>query len=208
MSVQGNYTIFASYHYNMKTKDEILKIEATLLYILKFFPEGLDFIKIFKLLYFSQRSYLVAYGRPIIPETFYAIRKGPVPSFSYKAFQCILGEQEETAEMKSFLSAFDVEEREDNIRYVIAKKMPDMDELSGSEQKFIDKVIALYKDKTSAELSNLSHDVAWESAIKRAKRDPEKNIISQIDMAKAGGATKEMLNYIRESQCLKRNLSL
>ena len=76
----------------MKTQDEILKIKSALLYILRSFPDGVDIIKIFKILYFAQQKHLVKYGRPIVRETFYAIEKGPVPSFTYKAFQVALSQ--------------------------------------------------------------------------------------------------------------------
>jgi hypothetical protein len=41
----------------MKTVSQIKKIKAALLYILKDFPEGIDCIKLFKILYFAQREH-------------------------------------------------------------------------------------------------------------------------------------------------------
>ena len=42
----------------MKTIDQILKIEAVVLYILKAFPEGVDYIHLFKVMYFAQQDQL------------------------------------------------------------------------------------------------------------------------------------------------------
>lgn len=42
----------------MKTKDQILKIKAVVLYILKAFPEGVDYIHLFKVMYFAQQNQL------------------------------------------------------------------------------------------------------------------------------------------------------
>lgn len=60
----------------MKTKDQILKIRATVLYILQSFPCGIDYIKLFKILYFAQQMHLVNYGRTIIDDTFQARQYG------------------------------------------------------------------------------------------------------------------------------------
>jgi uncharacterized phage-associated protein len=46
----------------MKTIDQILKIEAVVLYVLQAFKEGVDYIKLYKILYFAQREYLGNYG--------------------------------------------------------------------------------------------------------------------------------------------------
>ena len=40
----------------MKTIDQILKIKAVVLYILKAFPEGVDYIHLFKVMYFAQQD--------------------------------------------------------------------------------------------------------------------------------------------------------
>ena len=71
----------------MKTSDQISKIKATLLYILNHFPQGVDYIKLFKILYFAQQDHLVKYARPIVEDSFCALKHGPVPSFTYKALQ-------------------------------------------------------------------------------------------------------------------------
>ena len=47
----------------MKTTDEIKKIEAVVLYILREFKEGVDYIKLFKIMYFAQKDYLLKYGK-------------------------------------------------------------------------------------------------------------------------------------------------
>ena len=45
---------------NMKTKEEIKKIETVVLYILREFREGVDYIKLFKIMYFAQKDYLLS----------------------------------------------------------------------------------------------------------------------------------------------------
>lgn len=50
----------------MKTIEQILKIKAVVLYILKAFPEGVDYIHLFKVMYFAQQDQLKEYGLPIM----------------------------------------------------------------------------------------------------------------------------------------------
>ena len=45
----------------MKTFIQIAKIKAVLLYIMQSFPQGVDYIKLFKILYFAQQDHLVKY---------------------------------------------------------------------------------------------------------------------------------------------------
>ena len=62
----------------MKTIDQILKIKAVVLYILKAFPEGVDYIHLFKVMYFAQQDQLKEYGLPIIYDTFVASYNPPI----------------------------------------------------------------------------------------------------------------------------------
>ena len=47
----------------MKTIEQIKKIESVVLYVLRNFPEGVDYIKLFKIIYFAQKEYLANYGK-------------------------------------------------------------------------------------------------------------------------------------------------
>ena len=83
----------------MKSQEQINKIEAVVLYILQHFKEGLDYIKLFKIMYFAQREYLATYGLTIAEDTFKARQLGPVPSLTYKVVKMAEnGEQQRQAE--------------------------------------------------------------------------------------------------------------
>ena len=56
-------------------------------------------------------------------------------------------------------------------------------------------------------MSDLSHDLAWKEARARIKDNPQKNLITIIDIARAGKANKEMIDYIREKQIVRNALS-
>ena len=186
----------------MKTDNEISKIKASLLYIIKSFPKGVDYIKLFKIMYFAQQGNLVKYGKPIFNATFHALKHGPVPSFTYKCIHILDGRLEPIEELHNFNVSFSVADS-----MVFATEHPDMDELSKSDIKSLDAAIKKYKDINSYDLSKLSHDKAWKEANKRAQNDPEQDRISLIETAKAGKAPSAMIDYIREKEQLKRSLS-
>jgi uncharacterized phage-associated protein len=188
----------------MKTIDQILKIKAALLYILESFPEGVDYIKLFKILYFAQQSHLVKYGRPLVHESFYALKHGPVPSFTYKALQVAEGKQICGNDFDGFLRDINVNRGE--LALVDGIAQADRDELSKSDMKCLDDSIIKHKDIDSYDLSELSHDEAWIEACTRAENDPEKNKMTLIEIAKAGNASDAMIQRIREHQLIKRAL--
>lgn len=72
---------------------------------------------------------------------------------------------------------------------------PDLDELSKSDMECLDLSFSKYKDLDMGELSDVSHDTAWSKAwIKRQNCS-----IDYLDMAEAGGASEDLIEYIRES---------
>lgn len=188
----------------MKAPFEISKIKAMILYILKESGGTLDFITLFKNMYFSQREFLVKFGRPLFKDSFRAVRLGPVPSFTYTAFCCALNDYADTTEdIKRFDSSFHLEEK-DNVRYVSAIEEPDMDELAVAEKRIIDQILKENKGKNAQELSRISHDDrAWQEANRRAEDDPRDNYMSLVNIARAGGANESILEHIRQSQAFE-----
>lgn len=185
---------------NMKTAREIEKIKAVVLYILQQCGGTLDLITLFKKMYFSQQLYASRYGKTIFNDSFRAKRRGPVPSFTYHAFCCAFdGLDKASEDIKGFDAAFEVFE-EDGKRFVKALENPEMKKIAGMELDVLRQVLEQTKDMKSNDLSEKSHDKAWKDAHKRAENDPKDDYISIVNIAKAGGASKEVLNYIRQKQ--------
>lgn len=187
----------------MKSKDDILKIRATVLYLLNKFPEGVDYIKLFKIIYFAQQRHLSTYGRVIINETFHAKKHGPVPSFAYNAFlELEKNSVLHSADIETFVSGITIKDK-----LVSSQETPDMDELSASDIKCLEYSYERCKDKKPYSLSKKSHDGAWENATSRRILDPENDRMTVLEIAKAGNASEGMLNYIRNmhvlNDCLK-----
>ena len=192
----------------MKSKDQIEKIQAVVLYILKKLPEGVDYIHLFKMMYFAQQEHLVVYGRPVMDDTFVARKHGPVPTLTYKVVHCAEKQQEPTTkDLDGFISSLSIIMK-DGHQIVVAKKgaSPDMDELSSSDIKILDKWIARCKDVEAFDLADLSHDKAWLKAQKQAQRTGEDTKIPLVDIALAAGASEAMIQVIRNRQLNSRAL--
>lgn len=142
----------------MKTAIQIAKIRAVVLYIMQSFTQGVDYIKLFKILYFAQQDHLVKYGKVIVEDSFRALKHGPVPAYTYKALQIAEGKPLD-GNFDEFLSDIEVRDKK-----VYTSAVPDMDYISGANKRCLDAAIAKYKDTDPYDLSDLSHDSAWEEA--------------------------------------------
>lgn len=170
----------------MNLADKVSTTIHTLLYILEGLGGKGDFHKIFKILYFAEREHLVRYGSLITEDSFVAMNNGPVPSLAYDIFKSLRGEG--IIEKDRFTRYFDLKGK-----YIVVRNMKaDLDELSESAISCLDRSIEQHKDMNFHELTELSHDYAWEAAF----RDCEMSI---YDVAKAGGATPDILKYIHEA---------
>lgn len=185
----------------MKSQEQINKIEAVVLYILQHFKEGLDYIKLFKIMYFAQREYLATYGLTIAEDTFKARQLGPVPSLTYKVVK-MAENGDESTDLKGFTSSIRVDENQN----VHATAAPDMDYIADMEKEELDKTIAKYGNVDSKRLSEMSHDNAYKAVCERMKDDPQKDVLTLIDIARAGGATDAMVNHIRQVQIIKESM--
>lgn len=192
----------------MKTTDQILKIKSTVLYILEKMPEGVDYIHLFKTLYFAQQEHLVRYGMPIMDDSFMARKHGPVAALTYKVLRGVEGKVNVTDEhLFDFMQSVKVEMIEGHQIVSICNGVTcDVDELSVSNTKVLDKWIDKCKDIESFDLSDLSHDEAWQTAKSKTELTGEDTKITLYDMAKAAGANDAMLGVIRERQINSREL--
>lgn len=190
----------------MKTIEQIGKIESVVLYVLQNFKEGVDYIKLFKIIYFAQKDYLVNYGKVLCPDTFKARNYGPVPALSDKVIKLVEMKDDDWSnypDLKNFGESIRVVNQ-----LVYATKQPNMDYLSKKECECLDKWYAYCKDKDSVkELSPESHDDAYQLAYSRSKQDPQLDILTCMEIAKAGGATPKMMSYIREKELFAAELA-
>lgn len=189
----------------MKTQEQIDSIKAVVLYILQHFKEGVDYIKLFKIMYFAQRKYLSTYGLCVVEDTFKARPRGPVPSLTYKVVKMVENgdDYNEFPDLKDFAESLQVKKHQ----IVCAKVAPDLDYIAVMERKVLDEIIELYKDVDSDMLSELSHDEIYDQVLERVKDDPQKDVYTIIDIARSGHASDEMVEYLREKQIIRKALA-
>ena len=85
---------------NVKNKTKFIekfdfkKAKAATLYIFEKFEESygnkeVDFLKVFKILYFADQKHLVRYGRTIVTDNYVAMKNGVIPSNLYELFKSL-----------------------------------------------------------------------------------------------------------------------
>jgi len=192
----------------MKEIEEINKIKAVVEYILQQMGVAVDYIHLFKVMYFAQEEHLAIYGIPMMYDTFMARKHGPVASLTYKVLRVAEGKiMDATGELYDFASDLILSVKDGHQVVTLAEGVQcDMDELSRSNVRILDKWIDRCKDIKSFDLSEMSHDKAWQKAVRQAERTGEDTKISLYDMAAAGGASKDMLNVVKERQLNRRAL--
>lgn len=147
--------------------------------------ERKDIHKICKILYFADREHLSKYGRSITGDVYIAMAYGPVPSKVEDIFKAVRGDSYFSDCASDLKEYFDFKNR-----YIIEpKKKADLDYLSGTDIECLDNAIALCKDMTFGQLTDLSHDLAWNNT----KKD---RAISVKDILREAGDDEEYAEYI------------
>lgn len=136
--------------------------------------EKADKHKTYKVLYFADKKHLVKYGRPIIGDTYFKLEYGPVPSF----VKNIVDEQIDG--LKEVVAVY-------NQYFIKAIQKENLDFLSESDTECLDEAIEENKDLSFTDLTDKSHDDAYEKATWP---------IDYMDMAKTLTSDVNVLNYI------------
>lgn len=170
------------------TKDLYQASVHSMLYILNRAGQDLDFHKIFKIMYFAEQKHLAKYGRMITEDSYIKMPNGPVPSYAYTVFQSLRANKE----MFDYDSLFKIKGR-----YMVEGIGSfDSDELSETDIECLDESYEENAYLTFDELTEKSHDAPWHKAF---------DSINIYQMAKEGGATDEMIQYIKHINKLKKS---
>lgn len=182
-------------------KDDILKLKAATLYIIEKSGGEIDYIHLFKILYFAEREHLAKYGTHLVKDVFCALPKGPVPTFLYDAVKVTSGQHSQTDDLNIIASSIAQGDGEGNF-WVKSQEKPDMDELSKADIKILDEMIQRYLKVDYRDLSKESHDTAWQEAWSKKTAAP----LDEFSIAKAGGASEGFIEYMKEQKKLDKIL--
>ena len=167
-------------------EDRILLSVHSVLYILEKLEGKGDFHKIFKILYFADQKHLTRYGSFFTDDQYVAMKNGPVPSMTYDILKALRGQGLHSNDQDKFRTYFNLIDTYN----VEAKIKPDLDELSESAIKCLNESISENKKYNFDELTERSHDLAWD----KTSRDCEMNVEY---IAEAGVANPTMIEYIK-----------
>jgi len=160
------------------------KSRAAILYIAKTLGGSIDYHYFFKILYYANKKHLANYGRPVVADKILAMEYGPV-----------------TSNILNYLNELrhgnisDPNIIIDNTNIKINGK-PDLDEFSKTDLECINDGIKNVSRNFNKRTQD-SHDTAYKKAWEK-RGDKKCSEMNFIEIAEAGGADKEMLDYIKE----------
>ncbi len=169
------------------------RLKNVVLYILKNFSGGADYIKLYKIMYFANREQLAQVGVPLVCDNFKAWRFGPVPAFTGSVIKCYENDEPLTQDMKIFANVLKVRKN----KLVKALEKPDEDSLPPLSRRIIDEIVGKCKYKSWKELSRMSHDAAWSEAFYNPKTSRNGGTtIQPYLMAAVGCAPTQILESV------------
>ena len=144
---------------------------------------GIDYLRLFIILYFGNQRTLLEWGYPMIDDKFCAFPHDPAPIELYKA---IKGDKTVLSGLKDsvYISQY----------YLLPKRQANTDYLSIADMKILKECIAKYGSMSFAELETVSHPNCW----KVARENPESPFIEAADIARDGGANEKLIKFINE----------
>lgn len=155
-----------------------------------------DIHKICKILYFADQEHLSRYGRSITGDTYIAMAYGPVPSKIEDIFKAVRGESffsEYAGELKVYFEFAN--------KYCLRpKKEADLDYLSETDIECLDNAISKCNGLSFGELTELSHDMAWNNT----RKD---RAMSVKDILRETGDSEEYASYVSEKIKLEKAFS-
>ena len=184
----------------MKRTEDIEKIKNVVLYILHT-SNGISKDKLYAVMYLSQKDYLTANTISLCPDTFKAYGCGPVPIYTNAVIDSVIndnGVDLMNLSLEQFRSSIHTEKTYMTDTMLYSSVQPDLDYIAVMQKKCLDKWISICRDMDKPEMLASIMDEAWSNAWKLRLDDPEQGIITNIAMARAGGASDELVSRIRE----------
>ncbi len=151
---------------------------------------GIDYYRLFKVLYFAEREYLTTVCRKLVADDFCALPHGPVPTRLFDAIKDAIkgGHYDDFSKAVGEAVSF---AGEDASNVLVPNRAPELSMISKLEIDVIDRSIDKYASLSFAELRRLSHGLAWNAT-------SHCEVISSEDIAREGGLHPDALPYLRD----------
>lgn len=122
-----------------------------------------------KVLFFAEKQHINKYARPIVADTFIAMKDGPVPTKVYDLFK---GNFLGIKERQFFDDAVTFKKTGWTLWSMKAKRQPDLSLLSETDINCLDAAIEFCRGKEKNELSEISHkDPSWKETKRNRSMD-------------------------------------
>ena len=186
------------------TKEDILTIKAVLLYIIKNSREDRrDVYSIVKTAYYAQQLHFVKWALPIFKDKISALPFGPVPSTLYNILRLSRGEEKERRFIKKDgLDAISDAIGFDNESFYV-KEDPDLDCLSESDIECLNDAIRKVATMDFSRIVRDTHGIEW----KRAYYETQNKVMDNLNIAREGGASDDVIEYLHEALEWDKNFS-
>lgn len=163
-------------------QDRIQALIEIVLYIINR-TGGVDYQRLFMILYFGNQRNLLEWGFPMIDDKFCAFPHVPAPIELYNA---IKGDKTVLSGLKDsvYISQY----------YLLPKRQANRDYLSVSDIEILEDCVARYGSISFAELEAVSYPDCW----KVARENSESFLIETADIARDGGANEKLIEYIND----------
>lgn len=171
-----------------------------------------DKLKAAKLLFLADKYHLVRFGRPILGDSYKALRAGPLPVRTVDYLKAVLDAENlewvDEAKAKRLIDHLDVDRVPRYPRFSARKLIDFSEKLSKSDLAALDHIIAVHGKKSTSELVALTHTMpaylcAWESRGEANSVDMNYEDFFEDDPDALDGALDEML----ENDEMKRAFS-
>lgn len=156
----------------MNTQQEFIE---NLLYIANRCPD-ITLTKLYKFFWFANLEYAERYGSLMVKDVFIKKQFWPVPEEGKDYIDTVrdmLGQEDENIKL-----VFSQDMGYTYI-YVQPKRKENPEYFTDAEKEVLDRIIAKYGRASASELSDLSHDIAWNAADMHRKVDITKDIKKQ-----------------------------
>lgn len=140
-----------------------------------------DVYAVCKMIYLADKYSLSNYGRFIFGDTYSAMLEGGTPSDAYDLLK-----DARKREINGIIV---------NGNDICASRKPNLDYLSESDIKSLDKIIAKYEHSRII-MRDDAHDEAWEKSWNKRSRDKESAIIPIEDIAKLFPDSEDLISYL------------
>jgi hypothetical protein len=164
---------------DIKLKSEIECVN----YILTQFEGKLNIKKLYGLMYLIQKDYLSTFGKTVFEDKFILDNYYFIKPFHFHQNR------------KTYYTLTDEE--------LCLKDKVDFYYIAEMEKKIIDKWCNTCKDWSVEKYQKEMNDFAYKKAKNRFIQDPDLMLITDIDIAKAGGGQPDLIDYIREHKTIE-----